>query len=105
MRGFLVTIIVLLSLAVIYGFYRDKTITAHYDSLNRGTTSESEVRSVMGTPPEINSACSAYGTTVSGNCNHVLVYRGSFSFLTKKHWLFFIDNAGNMADKSMQVEP
>lgn len=104
MRGFLITIIVLLCLALIYGIYRDKTMTAHYDSLNKGVA-EDQVRSVMGAPPEVNSACSAYGTMVVGNCDHVLVYRGSFSFLTKKHWLFFIDNAGDLADKSMQVEP
>ncbi|MBS1815849.1 MAG: hypothetical protein JSS87_13320 [Acidobacteria bacterium] len=104
MRIFLIVIVVLLGIAVFLGLHHDRTMTTHYDSLQRGAT-ESQVRSTMGNPPETNSACTAYGTTVNGECNHVLVYRGAFSFLTKKHWLFFVDRAGNLVDKSMQVEP
>lgn len=103
MRGFIVFIIVVLCLGAIYGFSHDRIADGNYLAVTQGAT-EAQVLAHMGTPSETNSTCSAYGTTVTGDCDHVLVYRSAFSFATRKHWLFFIDHKGHVADKSMQTK-
>lgn len=104
MRGFIVFVLVLLCLGAVYGVYHDRMANGHYAGINKGST-EQQVLNSMGTPAETNPTCSAYGTTVIGDCDHVLVYRSAFSFVTKKYWSFFIDRRGNVVDKAMQAKP
>lgn len=104
MRGLIVLLVVVVCLGLIYGAYHDRMANGHYADVTKGAT-EQQVVGAMGTPSETNSSCSAYGTTVIGDCDHVLVYRSAFSFATKKHWAFFIDRRGNVVDKAMQAKP
>lgn len=104
MRAFLIVLLLILALLIGVGSYHDSMLTRHYNELTQ-LTPESQVRAVMGTPSQTSSECFAYGTQLATNCNHALIYRSAFSFLTQKHWLIFIDKDGRMTAKSRQVNP
>jgi len=104
MRTLVVLLLVSLALAGLIGIAHDRKLTASFQSI-APNASEPEVRFSLGNPSQTAPTCAAYGTEQSTHCDHVLVYRSAFSFITHKHWLVFIDPAGRATATSMQVEP
>jgi len=90
-----VRIIVIIAVVAIFLRYsHDRRLDSGFRSI-QPQTPETTILQALGTPSWTDTTCTAYDTTQSSNCSHVLVYRSSFSAITHKYWLVFIDAAGN----------
>jgi hypothetical protein len=91
-------------LGVIFGLYRDHRLDSNFPAV-KPKAPESEVRALMGNPSKIDHSCSAYGTVVTENCDHVFVYRSSFGPVRSRYWLVFFDANQQATATSKQAEP
>jgi hypothetical protein len=104
MRAFLTFLVVLLVVGGLVGVAYDRRLTAKFHSI-QPHAAESNVRSELGSPSKTDASCSAYDTQQATHCDHVLVYKSAFAFVTHRYWLVFIDPSGTVTATSMQVEP
>ena len=89
-------------LAIVFGILHDRRLDSDFRSI-QPQTPESTIIQALGTPSRTDATCTAYGTTQSTNCSHVLIYRSFFSFFTGRYWLIFIDVTGNVTATSKQA--
>jgi len=101
-RIIVVIIAVVAILAVFFGILHDRRLDSGFRSI-QPQTPETTILQALGAPSWTDATCTAYDTTQSSNCSHVLVYRSSFSAVTHKYWLVFIDAAGNTTATSKQA--
>ena len=103
MKAVIVLILVVAALACIFGVYNDRKLEAHFVAVTP-SMSEADVRALLPNPaPQPD--CSAYGTIVTGNCDHVFVYKSFFSAVHPRYWLVFFSKDGTVTAKSRQVTP
>ena len=104
MKSLVVLILTVLALACIFGTYHDRKIEAHFIAVNPSMT-EADVRNLLADPAATQPNCQAYGTDVTGNCDHVFVYKSFFSAVHPRYWLVFFGKDGLVTAKSRQVTP
>jgi hypothetical protein len=95
---------ILLVLGALWGMMRDRRLTDSFPSINK-QADEAQVRAIMGSPSSIQRPCQAYDTQLTSNCDHVFIYKSSFSPLRRKYWLVFFDESNRATATSTQVEP
>jgi len=100
----LIILLVFVVAIIVFGTIHDRRINEAFASIQPDATEQS-VRSLLGKPSSINPSCSAYGTQLTANCDHVLVYRSAFGPLKPSYWLVFIDASGLAKATSRQSKP
>jgi hypothetical protein len=90
--------------AGLFGVARDYRIQTGFATA-APHASEDAVRHALGRPSSVESSCKAYGTQLTGDCDHVLIYRSSFAPLRSAYWLVFIDASGHAVATSRQYRP
>jgi len=101
-RTIVVMVAAVALLTALFGTLHDHRLDSGFRSI-QPQTPETTILQALGTPSWTDATCTAYDTTQSSNCSHVLVYRSSFSAVTHKYWLVFIDAAGNATATSKQA--
>lgn len=84
------------------GIVHDHKIQFAFAHIKPGAD-EKSVLKALGKPHSIDHSCSAYGTTLSETCDHVLIYRSSFAPLKSSYWLVFFDANGEAKATSHEL--
>jgi len=99
-----IILLVFLLAIVVFGTIHDRRINEGFAAIQADATEDS-IRGLLGKPSNVDPSCAAYGTQLTSNCNHVLVYKSAFSPLKHAYWLIFIDANGLTKATSRQSKP
>jgi len=100
----LIVLVVFVLAILFFGWVHDRRINEGFATIQANATEDS-IRSLLGKPSSIEPSCAAYGTQLTANCDHVLVYRSAFGPLKPSYWLVFVDAKGHTKATSRQSKP
>ena len=89
---------------LLFGMIHDRRIGEGFAAI-QPDASEDSIRTLVGKPSSVESSCTAYGTQLTDNCDHVLVYKSAFSPIKSSYWLVFINAGGHATATSRQSKP
>jgi hypothetical protein len=99
-----VILLVFILAILVFGFIHDRRIGEGFAAIQPDATEDS-IRSLLGKPSSVDPSCAAYGTQLTQNCDHVLVYKSAFSPFRSSYWPIFVDTNGHTKATSRQSNP
>ena len=86
------------------GYIRDSRLDSDFPSV-QAQSNEAELRHLLGEPTKVDPSCNAYDTSVTPDCDHVLIYRSIFYPVRNKYWLVFFNKNQHVTATSSELEP